>query len=93
MKGKTLSSLTLVALALSWPLAASADDQKKEAPKIKIPDPGVPQVMTIEGRYDRSVIPTRAKKPDGLYLIEGSRPPFEMQWRELEAASAIRRDA
>jgi len=49
--------------------------------------------MTIEGRYDRSVIPTRAKKPDGLYLIEGSRPPFEMQWRELEAASAIRRDA
>ena len=48
--------------------------------------------MTIEGRYDRSTLPTRDKKPDGLYLVEGTRPPFETQWRELAVASGVRRE-
>jgi|GEM_PF-276151 len=39
--------------------------------------------MTIEGRYDRSVIPTRERRADGLYLVAGTRPPFEAQWRQL----------
>ena len=47
--------------------------------------------MTIEGRYDRSTLPTREKEADGLYLVEGTRPPFEAQWRELAVASGIRR--
>ena len=48
--------------------------------------------MTIEGRYDRSSLPTREKKSDGLYLVEGTRPPFETQWRELAVASGMRRE-
>jgi pimeloyl-ACP methyl ester carboxylesterase len=43
--------------------------------------------MTMEGRYDRSVIPTRENRPDGLYLRPegGTRPQFESQWRNLSA--------
>jgi len=45
----------LSALCLIGPLAASgAGDDKKEVPKVKIPQPGVPQIMTLEGRYVRA---------------------------------------
>jgi hypothetical protein len=43
---------SLVGLASVGLLAASAAAQQ-EAPKIKIPEPGVPQIMTLEGRYVR----------------------------------------
>jgi len=44
---KTLLVVGLVALS---PLAAMA----QEPPKVKIPEPGVPQIMTMEGRYVRA---------------------------------------
>ena len=42
----------LVALGLlsAWPLVALA----QEPPKVQIPQPGVPQIMTMEGRYVRA---------------------------------------
>jgi len=43
---------SLASLASACLLAASAAAQQ-EAPKIKIPEPGVPQIMTLEGRYVR----------------------------------------
>ena len=49
MKKKRLSSLAAVGLISLWPLAAPA----QEPPKVQIPQPGVPQVMTMEGRYVR----------------------------------------
>jgi len=87
MKGKTLSSLTLVALALSWPLAASGDDQKKEAPKIKIPDPGVPQVMTIEGRYVRAAYNNEGYAIIGYKLANLS---VGEKWMLLEFGTTVR---
>ena len=47
----TKSSRTLVAVGLTLllPLVALA----QEPPKVKIPEPGVPQIMTMEGRYVR----------------------------------------
>jgi hypothetical protein len=42
-------SQAAVAVLAAWPLAAAPQDQ----PKIEIPKPGVPQVMTLEGRYVR----------------------------------------
>jgi hypothetical protein len=32
----------------------AGDEQGKEPPKIKIPEPGVPQIMTMEGRFVRA---------------------------------------
>lgn len=39
--------------------------------------------MTMEGLYDRNVLPTREKRTDGLYLVKGERPQFESSWRRL----------
>lgn len=39
--------------------------------------------MTLEGRYDRNVLPTREKRADGLHLIEGERPEHESRWQAL----------
>jgi hypothetical protein len=50
MNTKRLSYLAVVALASLWPLGVGAQD----APKVKIPEPGVPQIMTIQGRYVRA---------------------------------------
>jgi hypothetical protein len=41
-----------VGLLLAFSVVAG-DDQTKEPPKIKIPEPGVPQIMTMEGRFIR----------------------------------------
>ena len=53
MSTKRLSSLAVVGLmsVFAWgPGGASA----QEPPKIKIPEPGVPQIMTMDGRYVRA---------------------------------------
>src|SRR5512139_525250 len=42
-------SLAAAFVLAAWPLAAAAQDQ----PKVEIPKPGVPQIMTLEGRYVR----------------------------------------
>jgi hypothetical protein len=47
-------ALALAGLSLMWPLAGSGAGQDKQAPKVQIPQPGVPQIMTLEGRYVRA---------------------------------------
>ncbi|MBK4735488.1 alpha/beta fold hydrolase [Noviherbaspirillum pedocola] len=39
--------------------------------------------MTLEGRYDRRVLPTREEVNGRLVLTEGTRPRFESEWRRL----------
>jgi hypothetical protein len=50
MTKKCLLSLAVAGLMSTWPLAARA----QEPPKVQIPQPGVPQIMTMEGRYVRA---------------------------------------
>jgi hypothetical protein len=48
-------STVLVGVASLWALAAlPAAAQSQEPPKVRIPQPGVPQVMTMEGRFVRA---------------------------------------
>jgi len=54
MKDKNVWSLALVSLISMWPLVAQGDAQTQQPPKVKIPEPGVPQIMTMEGRYVRA---------------------------------------
>ncbi len=49
MKKQSRLSLAAVGVLAAWPLAAAAQDK----PKVEIPQPGVPQIMTLEGRYVR----------------------------------------
>jgi len=53
MKKVWLMSLIGGGLLLAGPLAVPGAAQKQEPPKVQMPQPGVPQVMTMEGRYVR----------------------------------------
>jgi len=48
------ASVLLLASALVAVPFAAGDKPAKEAPKVKIPEPGVPQIMTMEGRFIRA---------------------------------------
>ena len=47
-------SLALVGLIVLGPLAAPAGAQAQQKPTVQIPQPGVPQIMTLEGAYVRA---------------------------------------
>jgi hypothetical protein len=54
MRHKNVLIVVLVGLLSLWPIAAPAGAQTEQKPTVKIPDPGVPQIMTMEGRYVRA---------------------------------------
>jgi len=54
MKSPVVPFLALAVLVSFGPLAAPAAAQAQEPPKIQVPQPGVPQAMSIEGRYVRA---------------------------------------
>jgi hypothetical protein len=87
MNAVTVSSFVLAGLIALSPLATVADQPKQEAPKIKIPEPGVPQVMTMEGRYVRA-----AYNNEG-YVILGYRLAnlsVGEKWMLLEVGMTVR---
>jgi hypothetical protein len=51
MKAASLWLVALVALVSMPPLSASGDGP--QAPQVKVPEPGVPQMMTLEGTWTR----------------------------------------
>src|SRR5262245_22413348 len=90
MKSKVVLSLALVVAILSAvPSApAHADEKaKSEPPKIKIPEPGVPQVMTIQGRF------IRAAYNNEVYAIIGYKTAnlsVGQEWLLLDVGLALR---
>ena len=86
MNAVTVSSFVLAGLVALSPLAGADDKPKQEAPKIKIPEPGVPQVMTMEGRYVRA-----AYNNEG-YVILGYQPANRSigeEWMLLEIGLTV----
>jgi hypothetical protein len=86
MKYKNALSLALVSLMSTWPLAGPADAQQ-EPPKVQIPQPGVPEVMTMEGAYVRA-----AYNNEG-YVILGYRVAnlsVGDEWMLLEIGATVR---
>jgi hypothetical protein len=80
----------LATLALTLPLAVTAggqDKDKQEAPKIKIPEPGVPQIMTMEGRYVRAAYNNEAYAIIGYRLVNES---VGEKWMLLELGTTLR---
>ena len=43
----------LVALTILWPLQMQGGAQKQAPPTVEIPKPGVPEIMTMEGKFVR----------------------------------------
>src|SRR5215470_19814860 len=85
---KVPSILSLAAFTLSLTLVPVVGDVRaKEPPKVKIPEPGVPQIMTMEGRFVRA-----AYNNEG-YAILGYRVAnlsVGEPWMLLEVGFALR---
>src|SRR5262249_43950533 len=86
MKSAILSAFAVVGLSVLAPLAISADDQK-EVPKVKIPEPGVPQIMTLEGRYVRAAYNNEGYVILGYRLVQNS---IGEKWMLLETGMTVR---
>jgi hypothetical protein len=83
---RNVIAFALAGLMAASPLAAGADE-KKEAPKIKIPEPGVPQVMTIEGRYVRAAYNNEGYVILGYRLAQNS---IGEKWLLIEMGTTVR---
>ena len=54
MDSKRLFLGLLVALMSVWPLQTNGDAQTQEKPTVQIPNPGTPQILTMEGKFVRA---------------------------------------
>jgi hypothetical protein len=54
MKAKNALLLLVLGLVSVSPPVVRVDAQAQEPPKVKIPEPGVPQIMTMEGKFVRA---------------------------------------
>ena len=46
--------MRIVVLMVAGGLLVSGPGQDKQPPQVKIPEPGVPQIMTLEGSFVRA---------------------------------------
>ncbi len=80
-------TLVLVGLLSTWAVVISGEAQAQEKPKVQIPEPGVPEIMTMEGSYVRA-----AYNNEG-YVILGYRIVNEsigQEWMLLEVGMTVR---
>jgi hypothetical protein len=86
MQIKNVRTLVLVGLVSTTSIAAPAGAQQ-EKPQVRIPDPGIPQIMTMEGRFVRA-----AYNNEG-YVILGYQLANESvggEWMLLEVGITVR---
>ena len=62
MTRRNTAALAAVALVTAAMRPASAPN-RKNSPKVKIPEAGVPQIMTLEGQYIESAVHTTKATP------------------------------
>jgi hypothetical protein len=87
MKEMNTPSLVLVGLVCLGSLAAPAGAQTPPPPKVQIPQSGVPQIMTLEGKFVRA-----AYNNEG-YVILGYQPANRSvgeEWMLLEVGITVR---
>ena len=86
MKNTRALSMALVGLMALVPLQTTGDAQGQEKPTVQIPQPGVPQVMTMEAKY------VRASYNNEGYVILGyqaSNHSIGDEWMLLEVGMTL----
>lgn len=83
MREKHLLPLAAVGLMSLWALAVPAE----EPPKVQIPQPGVPEIMTMEGRYVRAAYNNEGYVILGYRIVNLS---VGEPWMLLEVGVALR---
>jgi hypothetical protein len=69
------------------PLLGSGDGQNQQPPKVQIPKPGVPQIMTLEGTYVRAAYNNEGYAILGYKLANLS---IGEKWMLLEFGATVR---
>ena len=87
MRATSLLSLAFAAAISMQSLAAPGGDQKEQAPTVKIPQPGVPEIMTIEGTYVRAAYNNEGYAIIGYRLANMS---VGEEWMLLEFGTTLR---
>jgi hypothetical protein len=86
MDSKRVFSVVSVALMSAWPLQTRGDAQTQEKPAVQIPNPGVPQILTMEGKFVRAAYNNEA------YVILGyqaSNRSIGEEWMLLEVGMTV----
>ncbi len=88
MKARSLLWLTVLVLVMSMqPMAARGDAPAQQPPTIKIPESGVPQIMTIEGTWVRAAYNNEGYAIIGYRLANMS---VGEDWMLLEFGTTVR---
>jgi len=82
-------SLVLLGLVCVWAPIAPTNAQEQEASKIKIPESGVPQIMTMEGKFVRAAYNNEGYVILGYQLANRS---IGEEWMLLEVGMTLRDD-
>jgi hypothetical protein len=73
MKAKNALLLLVLGLVSVWPPpVVRVDAQTQEPPSVKIPEPGVPQIMTMEGKFVRAAYNNEGYVIIGYQLVNRS---------------------
>ena len=86
MNRKNALSLALVGLVSCWAPVIPGDAWAQEQPKVKIPEAGVPQVMTMEGKFVRAAYNNEGYVIIGYQLVNRS---VGEDWMLLEVGLTV----
>jgi hypothetical protein len=88
MKAKNALLLLVVGLAAAWPLAIQGDVRSQEKPpvQVQIPKPGVPEIMTMEGKFVRAAYNNEGYVIIGYQLANRS---IGEEWMLLEVGVTV----
>jgi hypothetical protein len=88
MKSTNRLSLVLVGLVFLWaPVAPPAAAQAQQPPKVQMPQPGVPEIMTMEGKFVRAAYNNEGYVIIGYQLANRS---LGEEWMLLEVGMTVR---
>ena len=86
MNSRRALSVAVIGVMSLWPLQTKADAQSQEKPVVQIPQPGVPQIQTMEGKFVRAAYNNEA------YVILGyqaSNRSIGDEWMLLEVGMTV----
>jgi hypothetical protein len=87
MRAISLLTLVLVSVISMPPMVVRGDAPPPQAPKVEIPKPGVPQIMTIEGTWVRAAYNNEGYAIIGYRLANNS---IGEEWMLLEFGTTLR---
>ena len=86
MKSTDALSAALVGLMSVWPLQTKVAAQGQEKPAVQLPQPGVPEVMTLEGKFVRA-----SYNKEGYVILgyQASNRSIGEEWMLLEVGMTV----